>query len=220
MDGTLVKLKILAYSDEEFSSLIDTYTLQINPESYKHGHSTTYKKSESSETAGQTLEFVVMVPQTLSFSFYVDATGVIDGVPNLASEINRFKKLVYAYNGDTHCPNYLKLVWANTLLQCRLTSLDIEYTLFKPNGMALRAKLDVAFEQFQSAAQIKLLAKKNSPDMTHMRTVQVGDNLPLMCHRIYGDSNYYIQVARFNGLVDFRRLEVGSQLQFPPLETA
>ena len=57
MDGTLVKLKILAYSDEEFSSLIDTYTLQINPESYKHGHSTTYKKSESSETAGQTLEF-------------------------------------------------------------------------------------------------------------------------------------------------------------------
>jgi nucleoid-associated protein YgaU len=159
----------------------------------------------------------VMVPQTLRFSFYLDATGVIPGVPNLAAEIKRFKSLVYAYNGDVHSPNYIKLVWAGPPFKCRLTSLDIEYTLFKPNGMPLRAKLDVAFEEFLSVEEIKLLATKNSPDVTHVRTVQPGDTLPLMCFRVYGDSNYYIQVARYNHLASFRHLTPGSKVKFPPV---
>jgi hypothetical protein len=41
--------------------------------------------------------------------------------------------------------------------------------------------------------------------------------LPLMCYRIYGDSKYYIEVARFNNLNDFRNLNEGMQLKFPPL---
>jgi phage tail protein X len=213
----LTKFKLYAYSDSAFSSLIDTYTLQINPESYKHSHTSSYGKVASTETAGQTTSFTVMVPQTLTFSFYLDATGVIPGVPNLAAEIKRFKNLVYAYNGDVHSPNYVKLVWSGPPFKCRLTSLAIEYTLFKPNGMPLRAKIDVSFEEFLSVNEIKLLATKNSPDMTHVRTVQPGDTLPLMCFRVYGDSSYYIQVARYNGLTNFRHLQDGSKVKFPPV---
>ena len=218
--GVLTKYKMFAYSDAAFSQLVDTYTLQLNPETYKHSHSASYDKVQSSETAGQTTKFVVMVPQTVTFEFYLDATGLIPGVPNLAAEIKRFKAIVYAYNGQVHSPNYVKLVWAGAPFKCRLTSLDIEYTLFKPNGMPLRAKLSVSFEEFLAPAEIEQLAKKNSPDMTHMRTVQAGDTLPLMCFRIYGDSNYYIQIARFNGLADFRQLKVGSEVQFPPVRGA
>lgn len=220
MPGALTKFKMYAYADNTFSQLVDTYTLQINPDSYKHSHTSSYGKVESTETAGQTTAFTVMVPQTMTFEFYLDATGIIPGVPNLASEIKRFKSIVYAYNGQVHSPNYIKLVWAGPPFKCRLTSLEIDYTLFKPNGMPLRAKLNVAFEEFLSPVEIAQLAKKNSPDMTHVRTVQAGDTLPLMCFRIYGDSNYYIQIARFNGLSGFRHLKVGSQLQFPPVERA
>jgi nucleoid-associated protein YgaU len=48
--------------------------------------------------------------------------------------------------------------------------------------------------------------------------VRDGDTLPLLCERIYGDPGYYIDVARFNGLVHFRCLEPGTRLHFPPLE--
>jgi hypothetical protein len=41
-----------------------------------------------------------------------------------------------------------------------------------------------------------------------------------MCNSIYGSSAYYIEVARANGLTDFRDLVVGSQLLFPPLRDA
>ena len=41
---------------------------------------------------------------------------------------------------------------------------------------------------------------------------------PLLCHRIYGDSRYYVDVARFNGLQAFRALAPGLTLHFPPLD--
>jgi hypothetical protein len=40
----------------------------------------------------------------------------------------------------------------------------------------------------------------------------------LLCNRIYGDPAYFVDVARYNGLDAFRRLEPGARLQFPPLE--
>jgi len=48
--------------------------------------------------------------------------------------------------------------------------------------------------------------------------VRDGDTLPLLCERIYGDSRYYMAVARFNGLRQFRALTPGMALHFPPLE--
>jgi hypothetical protein len=39
-----------------------------------------------------------------------------------------------------------------------------------------------------------------------------------MCQQIYGDPRYYLQVARFNGLKNYRRLAVGQELLFPPLK--
>ena len=44
-----------------------------------------------------------------------------------------------------------------------------------------------------------------------------GDTLPLLCNKIYKDSSYYIQVAKFNGLNKFRNLKPGTKLKFPPL---
>ena len=57
-----------------------------------------------------------------------------------------------------------------------------------------------------------------SPDLTHIRTVQSGDTLPLLAKAMYGSSRYYLVVAEANGLDDFRNLKPGTKLFFPPLE--
>ena len=56
-----------------------------------------------------------------------------------------------------------------------------------------------------------------SPNRTHVVRVRAGDTLPLLCQRIYGNPGYYLQVARFNHLVDFPQLKPGQILTFPPL---
>jgi nucleoid-associated protein YgaU len=60
--------------------------------------------------------------------------------------------------------------------------------------------------------------RKNSPDLTHRRIVREGDHLSLMCHSIYGDPGYYLEVARFNRLNNYRQLKAGQELLFPPLK--
>ncbi len=55
--------------------------------------------------------------------------------------------------------------------------------------------------------------------MSHLITVKSGDTLPLLCHKVYGTSVHYAEVARANGLSNFRDLAPGTQLLFPPLRT-
>jgi nucleoid-associated protein YgaU len=54
--------------------------------------------------------------------------------------------------------------------------------------------------------------------MTHVRLVKEGDTLPALTREIYGDYRYYLEVARVNQLDDFRSLEPGTRLFFPPLD--
>lgn len=217
---TLKKLTIVAYADPGFARSAGSYTLQINPETYRQTHATQYTKNDATDAAGVTTKFYNIDPQTLSFDFYLDATGAAEpAIASVAGEIANFKKVAYTYNGEIHSPNYLEVVWGNgTQFYCRLTGLDIDYLLFRSDGTPLRAKLSVRFQQYLSPTQIEQSANKSSPDLTHARVVVAGDTLPAMCARIYGDSKYYLGVAAYNGLSQFRKLTPGSTLVFPPLE--
>jgi nucleoid-associated protein YgaU len=62
------------------------------------------------------------------------------------------------------------------------------------------------------------MAQDESPDLTHIRLVKAGDTLPEMCFNIYGDPRYYLDVARQNRLDNFRKLEPGTRIFFPPIE--
>ena len=96
--------------------------------------------------------------------------------------------------------------------------MSIEFKLFGSDGTPLRA---VAKTKFKGTVEDDLRVAKennNSPDLTHIRIVNLGDTLPLMTYRIYGDSKYYLEVAKANNLNQFRKLEVGQKIMFPPIE--
>jgi hypothetical protein len=124
------------------------------------------------------------------------------------------------YDGSTHEPKFFKLVWGTLLFKGRCTGLNIAYKLFNPDGAPIRAICKVTFKEFKEE-NLRVAEENNqSPDLTHYRVVKKGDTLPLMCFLIYGDSRHYLEVARANKLVNFRRLPVGEVLSFPPFEKA
>jgi nucleoid-associated protein YgaU len=219
----LEKLKIIGYSDDQMTQNVGEYAVQINPEKYTQQYATKMSCKPTLNTGGVTNKFVVQEPQDLSLEFYIDATGVVDAANASAAptvvkdEICKFMDVVYRYNGNIHSPNYLIVLWGKLSFKCRLESMDIEYLLFSPAGVPLRAKLNTKFVQYNSPQDLELTARKCSPDLTHSRTVVAGDTLPHLCFQIYQDSKYYVEVARVNGLNDFRNLEPGRQIFFPPL---
>jgi hypothetical protein len=214
----LAKLKILAYKDEHLRSKIGEYEVQINPERYSQVFGVTFSEDKGIDTASIIPKFKTQTPQQMKLEFYLDSTGVISGVSSVPDKIKKFKETAYDFNGQIHSPNYLKLLWGDLVFKCLLDSLDVDYTLFSPGGTPLRAKLTANFRQHQSPDELERRSAKKSSDLTHSRTVVGGDSLPLMCHQIYGDSKYYLQVARANDLTSFRRLVVGTKIEFPPVE--
>ena len=224
--GSLEHLVITAYSDAQYNSQTgDPFTVWINPASYTHDYSIAYADRQAPGSPGASPEYDRVGQEVITFDLVFDATGVIPppipGTPlpsdGVAGLIDRFVKLVATVNGVIHRPNYLKLSWAQLQFQCVLSRLKINYTLFKPDGTPIRAKVSTTFLSYASEKQLAAEANMESPDMSHLVTVMAGDTLPALCHRIYGSSTYYLRVAAFNGLAGFRQLHPGMQLVFPPM---
>ncbi|WP_083629478.1 CIS tube protein [Tenacibaculum agarivorans] len=221
-------MTITAYSDNEFSSETgDSCTVQINPASYTHEHTIEYNKFQPVGSPGTSTWYKGTPPEKVSFDIYFDATGAIStsslssllsSSTSVSDQIDEFKSTCFTYNGSIHEPNYLILSWGTLVFKCKLISLNISYTLFQSDGTPLRAKLSVAFESSISADDIATEADNQSPDLTHYIEIKEGDTLPLICYQIYGDSNYYTEVAAYNNILNFRDLSPGTKLYLPPLK--
>jgi len=231
MTGELTKIEIRAFKDKSYNQQIGKFELPINPEQFSQSFKVAYDAQQSAGSQGGDPSYKVTKPEQLSLEFYFDGTGVlpIKGKPgqfhkDVTASVEAFLALTYAMNSETHKPNFLRLLWGDATFgdsnsfDCLLTDLKINYTLFSPNGKPLRAKLNATFLSYIEAKRRIREEGKKSPDVTHIRTVRAEETLPQMTQRIYGDSTYYLQVAKANGLVNFRRLRKGSTLQFPPIE--
>lgn len=204
----------------------DEFVVMLNPSGFTHDRSISY--SGSSPTRGAQnkplgissaeTKFGATEPETVKFSIVIDGTGVVTSPPkDVKAECASLKAIVYDYDGNTHETNIVQLKWGNFLFYGRLTSMSVEYTLFKPSGEPLRAKVSLAFVSYMSREEEAKRAKRSSPDLSHRVVVKAGDTLPLLCYRIYRDSSYYGEVARINNLTDFRNIAPGTELLFPPL---
>lgn len=222
--GQLEKLKIVAYSDPEFNNEVDDgeFSTLLNPEKYTFHYKIEQNDDQAAGTSTVSPRFNKQLPETLELDFVFDRSGVISGYEStedgIIDDIEKFKKVILNYDGENHKPNYLIISWGSLLFKGSLTEMDIEFKIFKPDGTPIRA---LAKGKFQGFVEDNLrVAKENnqSPDLTHQRIVKAGDTLPLMSYKIYGDSKYYIDVARINNITNFRKLKIGQKIFFPPLK--
>lgn len=215
----LEKLIITAYENPDFTKEVGKFTTSLNPESYSLNHDLQYKEEEKAGSSNPNLVYEKTNSSNLDLKILLDGTGVLKKVDeSVADRILIFQKLTYKYNGNTHRPNYIVIAWGTLLFKGVLTKLKVDYKIFKENGEPLRAIINASFKNSEEVNFVVRKENKQSPDLTHIRTVKAGDTLPNMCYNIYGDSSYFIQVARVNKLINFRNLKPGQRLFFPPVE--
>lgn len=198
------------------------FKAMLNPSEFSHKRAITYNTRRTLGQVGADTKFSAVNPDTVGFSLVLDGTGVVPKPPGarrqeVEAQIKMLNDVVYKYVGSKHEPGHVRLLWGTLILYGRLTDMSINYTLFKPSGDPLRAKVSLNFNGFMSNKEAEIAAGRSSADLSHVIEVREGDTLPLLCNKIYGDPAYYLEVARFNGLTDFHRLAPGSRLQFPSL---
>ncbi|MCP4117485.1 MAG: LysM peptidoglycan-binding domain-containing protein [Desulfobacteraceae bacterium] len=217
--GKLKKLTIEAYSSIKYSESerVGEFQVMFNPSTYSQKFEIQYNEDQAQGTSGSSLGFGKMKPQEYNFEFLFDGTGTAAPVIDVPATIKKFLDLTFHFNGELHRPNYLKISWGHLVSRCIMKSANVTYTLFKPGGEPLRAKIAAAFSEIKDDELRASEEERSSPDLTHYRTVSDGDTLPLMCYRIYGDMIHYLPVARYNKMENFRKLTTGTRIAFPPI---
>jgi Contractile injection system tube protein len=199
------------------------FVTRLNPGEVKLDRGISYNTRAVPGQLGSDAKFAGVKPDRLDFALLLDGTGVVPkndgGEPTLPvhQQLDALRKVVFEYVGGKHEPRHVCVVWGSLIFYGRLTTLSTQFTLFKPDGRPLRAKVALSFVGFLTRQQAQRAANRQSPDLTHRVEVREGDTLPLLCHRVYGDAAYYPEVAGHNRLRDFRRLVPGTVLSFPPL---
>jgi hypothetical protein len=203
-------------------NVAQTFSATLNPNSIKHNLGISYTNTglqQQGDISPKT-SFKGYESEKLDFELLLDGTGVTGNTSTntVQKQLATLKKVTYAYNGDQHEPYPVVISWGSSVsFRGRLTSMNISYSLFDSSGNPLRATVVLSFTKFLTQKEKTALKKQSSPDLTHMIEFKAGDNLPMLCHKIYNDSSYYLEVARANHLISTRQIKPGTKLYFPPL---
>lgn len=194
------------------------FSVMLNPESFSIETTTTYDEEDTTGIHKYLKYKSRTTPRITIPTLIFDVTGAVPkeewpkDCNTISQMIKKLRAAVYDLDGGSHQPPIVKIKWGTFSYPVRIKKFNVKYTLFDSNGTALRAEVSLEVNFFY-----QLEEEKSSPDLTHLVEVKAGDTLPLMCDRVYNDPSYYLQIAKINGLTNFRRLKPGTMLEFPPI---
>jgi Contractile injection system tube protein len=224
---SLSKLVIHSFKKNDFKEEDKDrmFTTPINPESFAKNYKVELETSRGHGQSTTDPQYISSVPQELKIDFVLDGTKTLEGYVDkykkmdVHSQLDALLKCVYDIDQETHRPRFLNVQWGSEInFNCVLSSLDINHTLFNPDGSPLRARVSATFLHYVAPKERGRKERTSSPDLTHQRTVRRGDRLDIMTYKIYNDPRYILQVARVNNISNIRQLKVGSDIYFPPFD--
>jgi nucleoid-associated protein YgaU len=218
--GRMVK----AYLEQESGG--KSLKFAFNPSEYS------VKKSANWNTAGRSMNtkagakpnYVGSNPQSVNLQIFFDdwesgEDDVVKGVEQLLDWCTPTKDSM----GSKPQPPVLRLHWgSNKHLadhKFYLESVSAKYTMFRPDGMPMRATADISLKEVpddpgpQNPTSGSIHARR-----THL--ILEGDSLQSIANAEYGNPNLWRGLASFNEIDDPFRLALGSRILLPSAEEA
>ena len=198
----------------------------FNPERYSISKSVQYAEIGIPGLDSPVVQYVRGQAEKATMELFFDTTdqGMVDNVVDVRGETNRVFRLLRA-DGETHAPLRVKLEWGpdkkilcfgtNSSPWCVLESVTQEFTLFGPNGVPLRAKLNVSFKEAWTVEQQLQETGRHSSDRTKLVSVQSGQTLSHIAAAEYDDPGAWRVIAERNNLENPADLEPGTTLVIP-----
>lgn len=231
------KLTIVAYRTPVRESEVATFTAQFDPSTYTQTFQHAYQgaNGDGVNVSLPRSRYTQSLPMTLSFQLILDANEIQGTLSDLVAfapndglggatdtgiygAVDNFLQICYQYNGEIHEPNYLRIRWSSFERDCRLRSVNVQYTMFNRDGTPTRALLDVTFIGDTDEERRLREEDRQSPDLSRRHVVVSGDSLPRISEKAYGSNQYYLDLARYNRLNHFRVLTPGDVIRVPSLE--
>lgn len=199
-------------------------TVLFNPEEYSLNRDVNYAQIAVPGLSGPLLQFVHGNMQTLEMELFLDTYEehrVGSRIMNQAGDDVRtqMRRVTDLMNIDPtiHAPPLLLFTWGSLSFTCVLARASQRYIMFRPDGVPVRARVQVTFNEFRNADLEAKEIKRETADYTKIYTVMVGETLSAIAGREYGNAKLWRPIALVNGVDDPRHLEPGTRLVIPRL---
>jgi nucleoid-associated protein YgaU len=187
---------------------------RFNPPEYDLDRKVNYTEMQAVASGASSQQFVNRGSDTLSMELFFDTSETQADVRE--EYLNKLDYLA-SVDPELHAPPLCQFVWGDGLSFTALVdSLNKSFTRFLPNGVPVRARVNVTFKECKPSDYRREL-KPESTDKTKAWTVTEGDTLWLIASEEYGDSSHWRTIADANDIDNPRAVEPGESLELPPL---
>lgn len=167
-------------------------------------------------------EYVGTNPRTISMQLFFDEWESIAG--NVSDDIDTLLGWTRPTEGSREHPRppYLRFSWGSANAyewDVVLKSVSVTFTMFRRDGVPVRATADVSLEEVWSPLAPTNPTSGGVPGQ-RIHIVAGGDTLHSIAHREYGDPAYWRGLAAINDIDDPLRLRPGTALLIPPAAEA
>jgi len=186
--------------------------LRFNPTEYQVQKSNTFAEIPIPGLDTPPIQFVRGGTNTLSVALLLDTSDTLEDVRKRYTD--RLQELMYL-NSELHAPPIVALVWDREVFRGVVESLETSFLLFDPEGVPLRAKMNMKLKEYRPVEVQVKEAPKNSPDVDKGHQVRRGDSLSSLAGQAYNDPGKWREIARANDIQDPRSLPPGTKLRLP-----
>ena len=151
--------------------------------------------------------------ETLSMDLFFDSYEEDRDVRDYTNKITNLLKI----DPELHAPPVLRFIWGNLNFTCVLSRTSKKFTMFRSDGIPVRATLSVTFNEYRTEAESRENPHRSS-DKTKTYTIKQGDSLWAISSRQYGDPALWRRIADKNNIENPRLIETGREIIIPPLE--
>ncbi len=159
-------------------------------------------------------QYIRGASEKLTAELMVDTSDTLEDVRERYT--NKLRNLMNI-NSEIHGPPIVRLIWDGEIFKGVVESLNITFVLFTPEGVPIRAKLNLTLKKYRTVEEQVAEHPKNSPDVEKTHVVRRGDTLASIAVLAYNDATQWREVAHNNGIEDPRYLEPGQVLNLPRL---
>jgi hypothetical protein len=188
--------------------------LRFNPTEYQLQKANNFAEIAIPGLETPPIQFVRGGPEKLTAEVLVDTSDSLQDVR--VAYVNALRGLMNL-NRELHAPPVVALVWDTEVFRGVIESLNVTYVLFTPDGIPLRAKLNMSLKEYRP---VEIQVKENptsSPDFEKSWVVKRGDTLSGIAFAVYRDATVWRAIASNNQIQDPRGLQPGQVLQLPRL---
>jgi hypothetical protein len=191
----------------------------FNPFEYSVTKTNSYKEERKNRSDVPSFEFEKAGPQTLKLDLIFDTYESDEDVSLKTNKLWKLMESKTRREGRRNRkvpPPEVAFEWGVFRFVAVITNMTQKFTLFKPDGTPVRARVEVTFTQHKDLEDYpNQNPTSGGGDIERVWRVIAGDRIDTIAYAVYGDATRWRTIAEYNQLDDPLDLRAGQQLIIP-----